>query len=244
MKITQHGSCDMPQAAGDSVTFDGRTDPFADYQTDPRARRIIEPIRAVGPAHVHDEVRLRGTHPVPHRRVELSRPPHAVACRKHRQETRRCDQADSARRPLRRRFETIPRPARVRIRRRKPCTRARRRLFGWKVRLPLVTAFSSLCAASFVAMPPAAHASQLGHTFVSLRVGRVVLLLARRGPQTKHRWVAAVSPTFGRLFEGTDEPSLGQTCPAPTAHHRSSIRRLSDRPMPRYTSKELNSRTA
>lgn len=28
--------------------------------------------------------------------------------------------------------------------------------------------------------------------------------------------VAAVSPTFGRLFEGTDEPSPGQTWPAAT----------------------------
>lgn len=57
-----------------------------------------------------------------------------------------CDQAESARRPLRRRPDTIARPARVRIRNRKPCTRARRRLFGWKVRLPLATTFSSLFA--------------------------------------------------------------------------------------------------
>lgn len=42
-------------------------------------------------------------------------------------------------RPLRRRAETMARPARVRIRRRKPWTRARRRLFGWNVRLPLAT---------------------------------------------------------------------------------------------------------
>ena len=38
-------------------------------------------------------------------------------------------------RPLPRRAETIARPARVRMRARKPCTFARRRLFGWKVRL-------------------------------------------------------------------------------------------------------------
>ena len=38
--------------------------------------------------------------------------------------------ADSARRPLRRRPDTIARPARVRIRSRNPCTRARRRLLG------------------------------------------------------------------------------------------------------------------
>jgi len=40
---------------------------------------------------------------------------------------------------LRRRPARMARPARVRIRSRKPCVRARRRLFGWKVRLPLLT---------------------------------------------------------------------------------------------------------
>ena len=52
------------------------------------------------------------------------------------------DQAVSFARPLLRRLFTIARPARVRIRRRKPCTRERRRLLGWNVRLPLVTADS------------------------------------------------------------------------------------------------------
>ena len=49
-------------------------------------------------------------------------------------------QADSFSLPLRRRAARIARPARVRIRSRKPCVRERRRLFGWKVRLPLDTA--------------------------------------------------------------------------------------------------------
>lgn len=44
-------------------------------------------------------------------------------------------QADSLERPLLRRFATIARPARVRMRSRKPWVFARRRLFGWKVRL-------------------------------------------------------------------------------------------------------------
>ena len=39
-------------------------------------------------------------------------------------------QADSLERPLRRRDDRIERPARVRMRRRKPCFLARRRLFG------------------------------------------------------------------------------------------------------------------
>ena len=51
-------------------------------------------------------------------------------------------QAVSERRPLRRRPVTMARPARVRIRNRNPWTLARRRLFGWKVRLPLATAIS------------------------------------------------------------------------------------------------------
>lgn len=44
-------------------------------------------------------------------------------------------QAESSARPLRRRPARIARPARVRIRRRKPWVFARRRLFGWNVRL-------------------------------------------------------------------------------------------------------------
>ena len=89
--------------------------------------------------------------------------------------TRRCDQADNARRPLRRRLDTIERPARVRIRRRKPCTRARRRLFGWKVRLPLATAFSSFYRAQ-ISEPSgrSRFASTLGGS------GRAA---GRRGPQ-------------------------------------------------------------
>lgn len=54
--------------------------------------------------------------------------------------SRRADQAESRSRPLRRRAATMARPARVRMRSRNPWVRARRRLFGWKVRLPLLTA--------------------------------------------------------------------------------------------------------
>jgi hypothetical protein len=49
-------------------------------------------------------------------------------------------QADSSVRPLRRRAARMARPARVRMRNRNPWVLARRRLFGWNVRLPLVTA--------------------------------------------------------------------------------------------------------
>ncbi len=49
-------------------------------------------------------------------------------------------QADNSMRPLRRRAARIARPARVRMRNRNPWVLARRRLFGWNVRLPLLTA--------------------------------------------------------------------------------------------------------
>ena len=47
----------------------------------------------------------------------------------------RQDQALSRSRPLRLRAARTARPARVRMRSRKPCVLARRRLFGWNVRL-------------------------------------------------------------------------------------------------------------
>jgi hypothetical protein len=52
---------------------------------------------------------------------------------------REAGQADSSVRPLRRRAAMMARPARVRMRKRNPWVLARRRLFGWNVRLPLVT---------------------------------------------------------------------------------------------------------
>ena len=124
------------------------------------------------------------------------------------------DQAESARRPLRRRPDTMARPARVRMRSRKPCTRARRRLFGWKVRLPLATTFSSLCC------HPAAQTFHIG--LVCGSTGGGLGAAGRRGPQVVR--VAAVSPAFGRLFEGTDEASPGQTWLATTNRTEASQR--------------------
>ncbi|SIP66053.1 hypothetical protein BN9982_280017 [Mycobacterium tuberculosis] len=79
-------------------------------------------------------------------------------------------------------------------------------MFGWKVLLPLVTGVSSLCLAT----------SPSGHSLPSNSIG----------PRDSRRWfsllagavpgliqVAAASPTFGRLFEGTYAPSPGQTSP-------------------------------
>jgi hypothetical protein len=57
----------------------------------------------------------------------------------------RPDQAESRVRPLSRLALMIARPARVRMRARKPCLRARRRVFGWNVRF---TGFSTLSTSS------------------------------------------------------------------------------------------------
>ena len=69
--------------------------------------------------------------------------------------------AESFARPLRRRDDRIDRPARVRIRRRKPCFLLRRRLFGWKVRLLTGNSpFSVLgpaCRFGSARRPPLAH---------------------------------------------------------------------------------------
>ena len=85
------------------------------------------PVRSVREKSDPREIRWRGA--VIDQRTE---PHDGLGCRAD-------DQAVSFARPLVRRLFPIARPARVRKRNRKPCTRARRRLFGWKVRLPLAT---------------------------------------------------------------------------------------------------------
>jgi hypothetical protein len=74
---------------------------------------------------------------------EVVRPPQALFCREHGQ-PRFAAQAERRSRPLARRDEMIARPARVRMRSRKPWVFARRRLFGWNVRLLTVDAFRTV----------------------------------------------------------------------------------------------------
>jgi hypothetical protein len=83
--------------------------------------------------------------PAARRRRELGPPPHPRCRGEHRAVTpaparprRRpasAGQTLTRARPLRRRAARIARPARVRMRSRNPCVFARRRLFGWNVRL-------------------------------------------------------------------------------------------------------------
>ncbi len=80
-----------------------------------------------------------------HRTRELRALPHPSHCGEHlaittgwpgpRRRQARSGQTLTRARPLRRRAARIARPARVRMRSRNPCVFARRRLFGWNVRL-------------------------------------------------------------------------------------------------------------
>lgn len=121
------------------MTHDGITN---DGITHDGARRALAGARPAparsGPVQdVHHHTPAPGPTASPNDGGELGRTPQALLGRQHGEV--RAGQAVSSARPLRRRAETIARPARVRIRSRNPCTRARRRLFGWNVRLPLAT---------------------------------------------------------------------------------------------------------
>jgi hypothetical protein len=83
---------------------------------------------------VHDQRRASRADPRPGHAAEVGRLVQARRSRKHRKGSGAA-QAESLARPLPRRAERIARPARVRIRSRKPWVRLRRRLLGWKVRL-------------------------------------------------------------------------------------------------------------
>ncbi len=126
------------QTALDGVACDRVADLLADHERDPR-RITLRP----GPQTTMGEDGAGSrTASSPDGCPNVVARAQAMGCAQHR--TASTAQADRRARPLRRRSPRIARPARVRIRRRKPCLRARRRLFGWKVRfvtgvLPIVS---------------------------------------------------------------------------------------------------------
>ena len=105
-----------PQPAAEPVARDGGTERAADRERRTRRRdhqvgqEVAPQVRAVDPRTVTTQALER---------VALADP---------------VRQADRRARPLARRFLSTARPARVLIRARKPCLRARRRLLGWNVR--------------------------------------------------------------------------------------------------------------
>ncbi len=105
----------------------------------PTPRPTAKPTRGQSSASASTEARVNDMTRVP--RV-TRRPLRRVVVKSRRRRSRAGGgstagppQAESRLRPLSRRAATMVRPARVRMRNRKPCVLARRRLFGWKVRL-------------------------------------------------------------------------------------------------------------
>ena len=149
---------------------------------------------------IDHHVRLHGSRPVLDRGIEIGRPRHAVPRGKHRCHTGFGNQAVSERRPLRTPVRhdcpagpgAHPQPEAVHAGT-APVIRLER---------PLALCHDSLLVASGIVLDPVPHAgwSRLpsrspDRLCVSLVTGAAPGLSAR---------IAAVSPTFGRLYEGTD----------------------------------------
>jgi hypothetical protein len=111
----------MPESTTHSVTYDRVADRPADGEAD--TNRLIGLVPVL---QMQNETRPPGTITAPDGRSELFSPPHPVTGRQHDYR----GQTATLARPLRRREERIARPARVRMRSRKPCFLCRRRLFG------------------------------------------------------------------------------------------------------------------
>src|SRR5580658_6504699 len=122
LKVPAHELTEPPP---DAVPGHRRAYRPADHESDPGRLPVMRP---VGP---HQQVtyhqRPTGANPGAHGEHELRAPAHPGLGRQ--------DQALSLSRPLCLRAASTARPARVRMRSRKPCVLARRRLFGWNVRL-------------------------------------------------------------------------------------------------------------
>jgi len=68
-KLTEQRTGHMPQPASDPVTFDSGSHLLAHHQSDARCAGFV----AIGsPAKMHDDIGLRQTNPVLHRRVKVN----------------------------------------------------------------------------------------------------------------------------------------------------------------------------
>jgi hypothetical protein len=116
----------VPQPTANLVAYDRAPDDAADDESD-----LWQHIVVISPEQVDYHVWPAGAATAPNGQREVSTPPHPVPGRQH--DERRSDRAgqtETRARPLRRRADRIARPARVRMRSRKPCFLWRRRLFG------------------------------------------------------------------------------------------------------------------
>jgi hypothetical protein len=132
--------------------------------------------------------------------------------------------ADRRARPLNRREERTARPARVRMRSRKPWVFARRRLFGWYVRLLTVDAFRVLPATNATVVT-LAYQGQQDNQGYSVRL---------RAPKRPRRRPQGPSEHNGRTSGGRSHPrgtkhTTTHQCRHRTSHGRNRLtgRRLS-----------------
>jgi len=122
LKVPAHK---LTKASLDPIPGHRRANRPADHESYPGRFPVMDP---VGPhQQVTHRERPARTSPGAHGQRELRAAAHPGLGRQ--------DQALSFSRPLCRRAARTARPARVRMRSRKPCVLARRRLFGWNVRL-------------------------------------------------------------------------------------------------------------
>jgi hypothetical protein len=122
LKVPAHK---LAEPSLDAVSGHRRTNRPTDHESYPGRFPVVDP---VGPhQQVTHHARPTRTSPGAHGQRELRAAAHPGLGRQ--------DQALSLSRPLCRRAARTARPALVRMRSRKPCVLARRRLFGWNVRL-------------------------------------------------------------------------------------------------------------
>lgn len=121
---------DMPQPAHDTVADHRVADRLAHHEADLcRGNTDAEPGGLLGGNGMHNQPGTSGSTSLSGHLAKVLAAGQSGGSGEH------ATQADRRARPLRRRAARIALPARVRMRRRNPWVRARRRLFGWKVRL-------------------------------------------------------------------------------------------------------------
>ncbi len=134
---------EVSEASLHLVADDGVAHRLAHHEPDACGPVVVSTVGRVGP-QVHDQRAASGASARTDRLAERGAVTESVRRGQHEAgaESGRRAGRQTARllRPLRRREDRISRPARVRMRRRNPCTLWRRRLFGWYVRL--LTSFS------------------------------------------------------------------------------------------------------
>ena len=131
----------MPKPPGGAVASHCVPDGFGHHQPETRPSRCDWCVGTGGSAvkHVHDDRAGSCLAALLDGAVKFRRGSQLVTGREHGRALPFRLYAVSFARPFLRRAATMARPARVRMRVRKPCFLARRRLFGWNVILPLAT---------------------------------------------------------------------------------------------------------